>query len=113
MTIDDLRTFMIQWNNKFPYDRWWRKKHGVAFLSPEHRGCSFIHQMMEFEEDMMFNQVLTEKTEKENDPYIPNIGEWIKRSNSIEIEEYDIASFRAEAEMMAKLEEIEKEKNHG
>lgn len=109
MTIDDLRTFMIQWNNRFPYDRWWRKRHGVAFLSPEHRGCSFIHQLMEYEEELMFNRVLQEEKEKEQNSYIPNMGDWIKRENSNDIDEYDLEMFRREAAELAELEQLETE----
>ena len=28
------RDFMIQWNLKFPLDRWYRKKYGIPFMSP-------------------------------------------------------------------------------
>lgn len=107
MTIDELKTFMIQWNNRFPYDRWWRKKHGVAFMSEEHKKSSFIAQRMEFEEDSMFIEIYEKESKKETDPYIPNIGDWLKSSQSETIEEFDIEAFREEAAMMAEFEETE------
>lgn len=106
MTIDEVRDFMIQWNIKFPVDKWWRKKHGIPFLSPEHRECSFMAQLMEFEEDRLFSQAMQEENK---DPYIPNIGDWLKRDDSEEISDYDIDEFRAEAEELAKLEQMEED----
>lgn len=111
MTIEELRTFMIQWNNKFPIDRWWRKKHNISFLSLEHRECSFIAQLLEYQEDVLFAEA--SKEEKQDDPYIPNMGEWLKRNASDEIDEYDVEQFRAEAAEMAKFEEMTEEENNG
>lgn len=76
MDTDDIRKYVVRWNNKFPYDRWWRQKHGVAFGSPEHKETSFIDQYFEFVEDMMFTE-LQEERKKAND-YVPNMGEFMK-----------------------------------
>lgn len=107
MTIDELKTFMIQWNNRFPYDRWWRKKHGIAFMSEEHRKCSFVAQRMEFEEDSIFSEIRKKELDKNDDVYTPNIGEWLKREDSGIIEEYDIEAFRREAALIAEMEDKE------
>lgn len=106
-TIDEIRTFMIQWNNKFPIDSWWRRKHNIAFMSPEHRECSFIAQLMEYEEEQLFMKARQqkEKEEKNEDPYIPNIGQWLKSDNSDEIGVNDIEAFREEARLMYENEE--------
>lgn len=72
MNNDDVRNFVIAWSIRFPVDRWWRKKHNVAFNSLEHRESSFLDQLIEFEEDKLF-QELSEITE-----YTPNCGDWIK-----------------------------------
>lgn len=76
MNADDIRAYVVRWNNKFPCDRWWRQKHGVAFGSPEHREISFIDQYFEFIEDMMFSE-LQEERKKANE-YIPNEGDFMK-----------------------------------
>lgn len=43
MTADEIKRFMIRWNNRFPVDHWWRKKHNVPFLSALHKEQSFLH----------------------------------------------------------------------
>lgn len=105
----ELREFIIRWNNKFPYDYWWRKKHGVAIFSPEHRKASFINQRLEFEEDRLFNEQ-TSKPEEEK--YIPNIGEWLKWEKSEDgiISQRDIDAFLEEAKMLTEKENALKEK---
>ena len=89
MDINDVKKFMIQWNKKFPVDFWWREKHKVAFLSPEHKECSFIHQLME---------------------YTPNIGDIFKSkgiettNSNGEILENDLEWFREQAKMIESKE---------
>lgn len=109
MTADEIKRFMIRWNNRFPVDHWWRKKHNVPFLSALHKEQSFLHQLMEFEEERMF----LELEEKGNDPvdtYIPNHGDifkipLLKEENSNRpITQDDIDSFR---EMAAEIEAYE------
>ena len=43
---DDLRKsvddFVNRWHSGFILDYWWRRKHNVAFGSPEHRRMNFI-----------------------------------------------------------------------
>lgn len=78
MTNEELRELVIRWNNKFPFDRFWRMKHNVSFLSPEHRACSFLAQKFEFEEDKLYNEFEKKEQEEKKDPYIPNIGDWLK-----------------------------------
>lgn len=72
MDKNSVREKVIEWNLNFPIDRWWRKKHGVAFGSPEHREISFIDQLFEFEEDKLFEEL------SEENEYKPNVGDWLK-----------------------------------
>ena len=65
MKRSELVQGVINWNRKFPLDRWWRQKHNVPFMSPAHRESSFIHQLMEYEEDKMFLETFAEQKEKE------------------------------------------------
>lgn len=110
MDIEDMRTFMIQWNNRFPYDRYFRSKHNIAFMSPAHRESSFIHQKMEYIEDMLFREAQERKIEKVDiDQYIPNTGQWLKSTPITEggtITKADIEAFQEEARLME--EELEK-----
>lgn len=109
-TVEDIKSFMIRWNNEFPYDSWWRKKHNIAFMSPAHRECSFFHQMMEFQEDVLFDEYEQKKKNAKEEKYIPNIGQWLKKddldsnSHSNEITENDIEVFLEEARAIEERE---------
>lgn len=107
MNINDVKRFMIQWNKKFPVDFWWREKHKVAFLSPEHKECSFIHQLMELQEDLLH---IKKKENIEEEIYTPNIGDIFKSkgiettSSNGEILENDLEWFREQAKMIESKE---------
>lgn len=88
------------WNMKFPMDRWWRIKHNVAFMSPVHRECSFLHQLMEFEEDKLFSQAV--KEENLADVYIPGVGDLFKTPQT---QEAFLSEAQREIEELLKLEE--------
>lgn len=67
--IEDFDNYMVDWNLKFPFDRWWRKKYNVPFLSEQHRNASFFDMMREYREDKMFSEHESSNYEK---------GDWIK-----------------------------------
>ena len=95
MSIEELKKFVVQWNNRFPYDRWWREKHNIPFLSEEHRKADFLSQMMEFYEDKMYKDL----QQKDPIPYIPNQGEFFKEIDTKELtEEQKRAKFIEEAQ---------------
>ncbi len=64
--------FVLNWNYRYPVDRWWREKHKVAFNSPAHRISNFWNQLFEYKEDVMYV-----KLAKEND-YSPNANDWLQ-----------------------------------
>lgn len=98
MKRNELIQSVISWNTRFPIDRWWRIKHNVAFMSPAHRESSFIHQLMEFEEDKLFmKEVVTDDADK----YIPGIGEMFKTAQT---QEAFLDEAQREIEEMIKLE---------
>jgi len=74
--LNDIEKKVIEWNQKFPIDKWWRDKHGVAFMSEQHKSTSFLSQLFEFKEDMM----MLEFKNTAND-YIPNQGEFFIEDN--------------------------------
>lgn len=108
MNQEELRSFMVKWNLDFPIDRWWREKHGVAFLSSQHRESSFINQLLEYTEDQLYQELIDNQNQKKpknsNDIYIPNTNDFIK-DRSLDIDhtseesmEMNIAEFRKEME---------------
>ena len=61
MEKNKIREYVLQWNEEHPIDLWWRKKHGVAFMSESHKSITFLQQMFEFEEDKLYNEMLEEE----------------------------------------------------
>ena len=55
--MEPLKRFLIQWNNRFPYDRKYRKQHNIGFNSPEHRA---IYQF-----DILVNNIEDSLVDKE------------------------------------------------
>jgi hypothetical protein len=91
---------VLEWQEKFPLDFWWRKKHGVAFMSPEHKSTSFLDQLFEYEEDRMIEEI---KEEIQN-PYIPNSGDIWKETKENEISEEEMVQNAS-----SEFEKIQKE----
>jgi hypothetical protein len=60
----DLKEFMIKWNMAYPFDRWWRLKHGIPFGSKKHKKANFIDMIVELREDLYFKQ-LKEKPDED------------------------------------------------
>lgn len=76
MKRSELVQKVINWDSRFPLDRWWRMKHNIPFMSPEHRESSFLSQLFEFEEDRLFLKASEEKVE--GNEYIPGVGDFLK-----------------------------------
>lgn len=102
MKHSELIQGVVSWNNRFPLDRWWRIKHNVSFMSPAHRESSFIYQLMEFEEDKLYLKEFQTEREKDEDKYIPGIGDIFKAPTTIE--DFSTEAER-EIEEMLKLEQ--------
>lgn len=111
MTADEIKRFMIRWNNQFPCDYYWRKKHNIPFLSSSHREQSFLNQRMEFEEDRLFAEIEEKRDIGPSDKYVPNQGDIFKirilkeEDTKRPIDAEDIDDFRREAEAIRKWEE--------
>jgi len=77
-SISDIRKFVLEWNIKFPIDRWWREKYKQSFNSPIHRECSFIDMAIEFQDDVMFDE-LRQGYEQQNEKN--EEGEFVNKYN--------------------------------
>jgi hypothetical protein len=89
MDREKIREYIIKWNTRFPVDRWWRKKYNLAFNSPTHRESNFIDQLIEYEEDALFDELVNK------DEYKPNTGDWLRHRKITEDSMSDaIANFR-------------------
>lgn len=65
----DLRTFIINWNNTFPLDRWWRDKYKIPFGSSAHLEANQIDIFIEYIEQKAYEdhrlQLLENDAKKE------------------------------------------------
>jgi hypothetical protein len=61
----DIMGFIKAWNEKYPYDRWWRKKYGIPFGSKKHREASFIEMSIEYKEDIYFQKLGSSERDKD------------------------------------------------
>ncbi len=80
MTKNNIRSSIIEWNNRFPLDKWWRKKYKIPYLSGEHRESTFFNQYFEYYEDQLFEEFYAEQKKKDKGPiestYQPMSGNW-------------------------------------
>lgn len=74
---ESVKNFVLEWNTKFPIDRWWREKHAVAFNSAQHREVSIIDMRVEWEEDILYNKIRNEVS------YEMNKGEFLKEKIAV------------------------------
>lgn len=102
MKRSELVQGVINWNRKFPLDRWWRQKHNVPFMSPAHRESSFIHQLMEYEEDKVFLETVGKR--KDSETYIPGAHDMFKAPSTMK-------GFMDEAER--EIQEMLEQENNG
>lgn len=73
--VESLQDLILRWNIDFPIDRWWRKLHDVSFNSERHREISFIDMFIEWQEEIMFEE-LSQLDKQER--YIPSTGNYLK-----------------------------------
>lgn len=82
------RKFILEWNNSFPLDYWWRKKYNVPFNSPRHRETSQIDIYFEWLEENLFEENTKKVLEEaERLQKYKSTGEWIQTYRDEEYEE--------------------------
>lgn len=78
MTSEEL---LILWNNRFPLDRSYRKKHNIAFGSSKHREVNQIDVYLDALEDKVYEKhIELHRIEKEGLEMYKKTGEWLKES---------------------------------
>jgi len=88
--VSEVKKFAEYWNMNYPVDRWWRKKHKIAFNSSAHRVACLIDMELEFVEDKMYVEMY--EYFKNDDKYIPGMKDIFKKQTEQEIEENDYMS---------------------
>ena len=81
LDIDDVRSFVREWNFKYPIDRWWRAKYNIPFGSPQHLDHPLLDMRIAFEEDCLHKRMEQELEQEENikDLYQPGRGDWLNK----------------------------------
>lgn len=78
MTTEEL---LIWWNNKFPYDRIYRKKYNIAFGSLEHKQINQIDVFLDIKEDRLYEKhIKLRQEEKDGLEAYKKEGKWLKES---------------------------------
>lgn len=100
---NELRKFISNWNIKYPYDKEWRERHNIPFLSQKHREMVLLDILLEKIENDLYEEAISnwkKKKEKEEDSslfsirdkeYIPGYGNWLRPAeDSMTEEDQDI-----------------------
>jgi hypothetical protein len=43
-----LRNIIINWDNSYPWDLWWRKKYNIPFMSNQHKDQCLVASALEY-----------------------------------------------------------------
>lgn len=54
---------IIEWNNRFPLDLWYRRKYQIPFGSKKHREINYVDIYFEYSEDNLFKKFELEEEE--------------------------------------------------
>lgn len=79
--LGDSRQFLLEWNENFPLDHWWRKKYLVPFNSSKHRAVSYVDMFYDWLEEQMFDHYI-EQSKEEDDKYLEykKTGKWLNNT---------------------------------
>jgi hypothetical protein len=64
-----IKEFVSEWNIRYPYDYWWRKKYGIPFGAKEHLEANHINMVIEFMEDRFHEKVRDMEDNEEKELY--------------------------------------------
>lgn len=85
----DLKDFLIDWNNKYPIDFWWRKKYNIPFGSKAHLEANFLDMYADFIEEKMMNDFVKKKERLPDDEFDELYPDAIKKVVKMSKEEVD------------------------
>lgn len=86
---DEIKRFIFNWH-EFPFDYWWRKRYNIPFGSPTHREMNFIDMYIEYQEDLLLNEIIEQDDiEEDIDLGINNGREVVKLSKQEIDDDYD------------------------
>jgi hypothetical protein len=74
------KALIVWWNNRFPLDREYRKKHNIALFSPQHREMSQVDIYLDWLEDRVYEEALEEVRQEIKNEEEFKKGVWLKDS---------------------------------
>lgn len=82
---------VIQWNNKYPHDYVWRKKHKIPFGSKEHLEVSHVDMVF----DLIEERYMRVYTNPDDESVTDIVGNMTQEEIDKEFEDLDITQFNA------------------
>lgn len=76
--ISQVRFQLIDWNNRFPLDKAFRKKYNIPFASERHRELNQIDIYYEWLEDELYKEFVDKATEEIKKEQEFEKGNWLK-----------------------------------
>ena len=77
LDLNNLEDFFIYWNSLFPFDRSYRKKYNIGFLSKEHLNLNQIEIALDALEDDFFISLVEERKALHEKREKFDKGEWL------------------------------------
>ena len=85
---DEIKRFIFNWN-EFPCDYWWRKRYNIPFGSTAHREMNFIDMYIEYQEELLLNDIMEQEDIEEDIDLGINGKEIVKLSKKEIDDDYD------------------------
>lgn len=85
---DEIKRFIFNWH-EFPFDYWWRKRYNIPFGSPTHREMNFIDMYIEYQEELLLNDIIEQEDIEEDIDLGINGKEVVKLSKQEIDDDYD------------------------
>lgn len=85
---NNLESFLLSWNHRFRYDRLWRRKYNIPFLSEKHLQANQIDIYLDMLEDRLYDRAQDAYEQKQKDSEAYKKGSFLKEE-VLSIEEED------------------------
>lgn len=94
-----LKEVVLQWDNMWRYDYWWRQKYRIPFNSEKHRAARQEDIAFEYMESRLADEALEELKKEEEREKLKKSGQWMKSNVDPEkqkelFEKVDWSSFK-------------------
>lgn len=87
--MQQLKDFVIQWNNENPLDRWWRQRYKVPFGSSAHLEISQAHIAFEYLEQQIYTAQAEQMQEEEKRKERLKENGWLNANDEVDDDDFD------------------------